>query len=128
MKTDNPDHDAKAGGMNAAMLFPRRIFPSVVGVARSGSRLFSTFSPTMAYEAIALGSVTCLRNQATQHPHCGRLSSPVWSKETENLAVVNIQSKIFDGSESAEFSCQIFSFNHLFLPEGLFLAMFSIPF
>src|SRR6267143_6068849 len=41
------------GGKNAAMLFPRRISPSVVGVAKRGSRLFSTFSPTRLYEAIA---------------------------------------------------------------------------
>jgi hypothetical protein len=34
-------------GMNAARLFPSRISPSVTGVARRGSRLFSIFSPTM---------------------------------------------------------------------------------
>src|SRR5712692_5269841 len=42
------------GGRKAAMLFPRRISPSVVGVARRGSRLFSTLSPTRLYEAIAV--------------------------------------------------------------------------
>jgi hypothetical protein len=34
-------------GRNAARLFPSKISPSVAGVAKSGSRLFSTFSPTI---------------------------------------------------------------------------------
>jgi hypothetical protein len=44
-------------GRKAAMLFPSRISPSVVGAARRGSRLFSTFSPTMLYEAIGVGMI-----------------------------------------------------------------------
>ena len=47
MKTADPPKIATKGGRNAAIPFPSRISPSVVGVARSGSRLFSTFSPTM---------------------------------------------------------------------------------
>ncbi|MCL5672934.1 MAG: hypothetical protein M1566_05555 [Thaumarchaeota archaeon] len=35
------------GGTNAAIPLPRRISPSVVGVARSRSRLSSAFSPTI---------------------------------------------------------------------------------
>ena len=55
MKIDAPTHVDRIGGMNAAMPFPRRISPSVVGVASSGSNVFSTFSPTMLYAAIVLG-------------------------------------------------------------------------
>jgi hypothetical protein len=36
--------------MAEAMPLPNSISPSVAGVASSGSRLLSTFSPTMLYE------------------------------------------------------------------------------
>ena len=41
MKIDTPAHVESKGGKNAAMLFPRRISPSVVGVASKGSNVFS---------------------------------------------------------------------------------------
>ena len=41
-----PPKIAPMGGRNAAIPFPSKISLSVVGVTRSGSRLFSTFSPT----------------------------------------------------------------------------------
>ena len=46
MKSVDPAKIATNGGKNAAIPFPSRISLSVVGVAKSGSRLFSTFSPT----------------------------------------------------------------------------------
>jgi hypothetical protein len=42
-----PAHITMSGGMRAARALPRRISPSLAGVASSGSRLRSTFSPTM---------------------------------------------------------------------------------
>ena len=55
MKIDAPVNVDIMGGMKAAMLFPRRISPVVVGVASNGSNVFSIFSPTMLYAAIVLG-------------------------------------------------------------------------
>src|SRR5579863_1768225 len=57
MKIDAPAQIERIGGTNAAMLFPRRTSPSVVGVASNGSRLFSIFSPTTLYAAIEDGSM-----------------------------------------------------------------------
>ena len=49
-------------GINAAKLLPKSNSPSVVGVAKRGSRLRSTFSPTKLYdpmiEARAAGMMT----------------------------------------------------------------------
>jgi hypothetical protein len=42
-------------GRNAARLFPKSSSLSVVGVARSGSRLFSTFSPMKLYAPMTEG-------------------------------------------------------------------------
>ena len=47
MNSAAPASMAAMGKAVAASPFPNRISPSVVGVARRGSRLFSTFSPTM---------------------------------------------------------------------------------
>jgi len=55
MKIVDPPKIAAMGGRNAEIPFPSKISLSVVGVARSGSRLFSTFSPTMLYEARVVG-------------------------------------------------------------------------
>ena len=46
MSNTMPAHIAASGGTRAATVLPRRISPSVAGVASSGSRLRSTFSPT----------------------------------------------------------------------------------
>ena len=42
-------------GRNAARLFPSRSSPSAAGVARSGSRLFSSFSPRKLYDESTVG-------------------------------------------------------------------------
>jgi hypothetical protein len=47
MSTSMPTQIDASGGTRAAMPLPSRISPSVAVVAISGSRLRSTFSPTM---------------------------------------------------------------------------------
>ena len=54
MKIVAPPKMATMDGRNAAIPFPSKISLSVVGVARSGSRLFSTFSPIRLYDAIVV--------------------------------------------------------------------------
>jgi hypothetical protein len=57
MKIAEPPRIPGNAGRKAEIPFPNKISLSVVGVARSGSRLFSTFSPTMLYEAIGVGII-----------------------------------------------------------------------
>jgi len=47
------------GGKNEAMVLPRRSSPSVMGVARSGSRLFSTFFAYQAVRSYERGQIYC---------------------------------------------------------------------
>ena len=49
--------------MKAAKLLPSNNSPSVVGVAKNGSRLFSIFSPTKLYEAIIEGRIAGIRTR-----------------------------------------------------------------
>lgn len=50
-------------GIKAAKLLPSNNSPSVVGVASSGSRLFSIFSPTKLYDAIIEGNTEGIRTK-----------------------------------------------------------------
>ena len=78
------------GGKNAAMLFPSNISPSVVGVAKSGSRLFSTFSPTMLYEAIAVGRTAEEITKKKENAFNNVRKSVSWNASTVSSSENNI--------------------------------------
>ena len=57
MKIMEPAYIIPTHGTNDVRVFPNKSSLSVVGVARSGSKLCSSFSPKILYEARVLGSI-----------------------------------------------------------------------